>query len=72
MSAITIKFVEDEMLTLYRNGKFLSTIYADCPEQARDFLKDKKDTKLATVDEWCFALSEFAATWASKYPDEGY
>ncbi len=66
---ITIYGVEDEMITLHRNGKYLTTLYADCPEQANDFLKKYVNTSLATKDEWLDALQTFADAWTSKYPE---
>ena len=70
MSRITLHGVEDEMLTFHQGGKYLETLYASCPEQARDFEAANKGRTFQNSNALLSAFTHFKATWRSKYTDE--
>ena len=55
--------VEDEMVFLQRNGKWLDTLYSRCPEQGRDFVKRFKNHVFLTEDAVLKKWDEFMKTW---------
>lgn len=61
---------EDEMITLHQCGKYLATLYASCPEQASDFVKEHGRREGMDLEAWRRALFLFRGDWRSKYPDE--
>lgn len=62
---------EDEMVTIHRGGRYHDTFYASCPEHARDFHKAHPLSSWAEQNDLLRDWDAFAATWKSKYPDEG-
>lgn len=61
---------EDEMVTFHKDGKYLETLYASCPEQAIDFAERHSKEHFTDIKQWVELLNKFRTTWKSKYPDE--
>ena len=70
---IILRFVEDEMVTLHRDGKYLETLYMSCPEQANDFKIAIEGVEIYSLDGWFTLREEFQKNWKTKYDDsDGY
>jgi hypothetical protein len=67
---VECRFCEDEMIVLHRGGEFAATLYATCPEQAQDFVRDYGRCTHPTVEQWEVTLANFKLGWKSKYTDE--
>lgn len=60
---ITISSVEDEMITFKRGEHYITTLRAECPEQALAFHAAHKDTSCEELAEWRAILSTFKSRW---------
>lgn len=67
---VILRFVEDEMVTLHKEGRYLETLFMSCPEQANDFKERFKDTVIYSLNGWLNLKEEFQKNWKSKYSDE--
>lgn len=67
---IILHGTEDEMLFFHRRGQYHETLWASCPEQARDFMKKHgRKTRLHFI-EWVVLFDEFCKNWESEYRNE--
>lgn len=63
---------EDEMIVLHQGGKYLTTLYASCPEQAADFVAAYGHAQWTTLDDCTGLLKSYREHWKSKdTEDEG-
>jgi hypothetical protein len=67
---LVIHGTEDEMVVIHRSGTYCDTLYAKCPEHARDFQKTHGLTSWADMPALLHDWDVFAASWKTKYTDE--
>lgn len=60
---------EDEMVTFHKNGAYLDTFYARCPEHARDFVKHVGDRTFQTKQDLIECWDQFVVNWKTKYDE---
>ena len=61
---------EDEMVFFQRDGRNIETLFASCPEQARDFVKKFKRKRFAGLTDLEAYWAYFKNAWKSKYKEE--
>jgi hypothetical protein len=69
LNPISIWDIEDEMIVLNQNNKWLKTIYASCPEQALAFYLAFKDKQYSTTEKWQTTLKDFQIGWECAEED---
>jgi len=62
---------EDDMIVLNKEGSWIHTIYASCPEQAKRFVESFKNSRFNTIEEWDDAYHDFDAGWQC-YEESGH
>ena len=54
---------EDELIILNKHGSWHETIYASCPQQAKEFYSSYKDKRYNTIEDWENTLYDFQVGW---------